>query len=85
MYLLVSLKTEKKEKKIIPIKWIKGLDFIKLLNYGVDLFKNKTFIVFYTQHMDEEPDFNSNISEKFNEKRRACYHATIVRGFGMYF
>lgn len=85
MFFLVSLKVANKTTIVVPWKWIRQVDIIKLLNYGV-LYKKKTeVLVYFSKNMQEEPDFNCATLNTFDSHHTACYCASIIRGFGKYY
>lgn len=84
MYFLVQIK-ESREKVIVPKKWIHGLNFTELLNYGLTFFKKRNFKVFFSLNsMDIEPDFKSITLDKIDQLRPACYTAKLVKCCGSY-
>lgn len=83
MYFLVHFKDSGK-KKIIPSKWIKGLNVKKLLNYGLTYEKRTIYVVFYSKDIYEEPDFKLAIRLNFLENQSACYEGFILKHFREY-
>lgn len=66
-----------KEKFLVPIKWIKGLNMVDLLNDGIIYQKRKIFKIYFSKR-DEEPNFNAPILEALDRTREACYIAKMV-------
>lgn len=84
MYFLVKLHTSNNDKIIVPLKWIRKINLVRLLNYGMPIHRKKHVIVYFvnSKHFDTEPDFHVNVQQNFDYNRSACYNATILRGFG---
>lgn len=83
MFFVVYLSNSK--RVLVPSNWIRGIDDFKtlLINYGISYLKGKTFKMFVSPDMDDEPDFNLEISQQFVNGRRACYNGKIKYSFGM--
>lgn len=84
MYFIVKLHTSDKEKIIVPLKWIRNLNLVCLLNYGMPIHRKKSVVVYFmnSKPFDAEPDFQVNVQQNFDYNRAACYDATIIKGFG---
>lgn len=84
MYIIVKIIGAKVDK-LIPLKWIKGLDYSMVFNYGTAWWKKQKVLIFYSKNFDEEPTFGAPL-EAFDENRMtACYTAKIVDFFGLLF
>lgn len=81
MFFIVNLKTSNKETIIVPMKWVQGLQIVKLLNYGRPIYRKSGVLVYYSKDFDEEPNFKKIASKDFQPHEPACYHAGIVKAF----
>lgn len=81
MFFIVNLKTSSKETVIVPMKWILGLQLVKLLNYGRPIFRKSGVLIYYSNDFDMEPNFKNIASKVFQPTEPACYHANIVKAF----
>lgn len=57
---------------------------LKLMNYGLQYLKNKTYTVFYSRLASTEPDFFLNKLDDFIETHDACYEVHVLRSFDKY-
>lgn len=83
MFFVVFLANSK--RVLVPSNWVHRIADFKtlLINYGIPYLKGKTFKIFVSPKMDDEPDFNLEISQHFIHGRRACYSGKIKYSFGM--
>lgn len=82
MFFVVYLSNS--ERVLVPSNWIRGISEFKtlLINYGIPYLKNKSFKIFVSPNLNDEPDFQLEICEQFNIERRACYIGSIKYCFG---
>lgn len=81
MFFIVNLKTSNQDTIIVPMKWILGLQIVKLLNYGRPIHRKAGVLVYYSRDFHEEPNFEKIASKDFHPYASACYHAVIVKAF----
>lgn len=84
MYFLVYLSNSK--RVLVPSNWIQGFSEYKtiLINYGIPYLKNKSFKIFVSPDLKDEPDFQLELSQHFKIDRHACYMGAIKYSFGKF-
>lgn len=83
MFFLIQLKSG--QKNIVPIKWIKQLNFCDLLNRGVTFFKKREYSVYISNDINDEPDFTLEVCDSIENKNPALYKGFIKICFGNFF
>lgn len=85
MYSIVLLHTQPRKLTILPIGWFQSLDIVQIFNIGIS--NNKLHRVFYSPDLNDDPDFELDLSEVFAEDVKANHMATVrsVWGNGKYF
>lgn len=82
MYFIVKIKGSK-TSKLVPLKWIKSIDYAKLNTYGLAYVKNDQHEVFYSNNFEDEPRFDGALLNEFDENALpARYRAKITHVFG---
>lgn len=80
MFAAVILK-QSKEKIVVPMKWISGLDIVQIFNCGIS--HTKTHLIFYSKNRDDEPNFLAEKKDEFDEDGAFCYDGKVLHVWGM--
>lgn len=79
MFAAVILK-QSKEKIVVPIKWIAGLDIVQIFNRGIS--HTKCHLIFHSMNRDEEPNFTAEMKQKFDGEGSFCYEGKVLHVWG---
>lgn len=83
MFFLIKLK-ETKQKTIIPLKWIKNFDVTMFFNYGMPYHKKKKYIIFFSNDLNDDPDFNAPLKNTLDGFVKGCYEASLIKHFSKF-
>lgn len=81
---IVVIFAKSKEIKVVPWKWVEGLNAARVFNGG----GARKFIqrkVFFCVNFNTEANFALNIQEQFDDSIEACYECRVLKAFGKYF
>lgn len=79
MFAAVILK-QSKEKIVVPLKQIAGLDIVQIFNCGIS--HTKIHLIFYSTDRDEEPNFSADKKEVFDDSGCFCYDGKVLHIWG---
>lgn len=65
---------------VIPAKFIYKLSFAKSINNRVN--RNQIHLIFWSENEQDQPNFHLQVSKKFSQNRKMCFHANLLQAFG---
>lgn len=68
---------------VVPLQYIYKLNFAKSLNNRIN--RNQTHLMFWSEDLTKEPNFDIPISTDFSSQNDACYNVKLLKVFGEYY